>query len=83
MTTENLREKINVVTNMIQSEDLQMFQAQLFVDAASTTTGDKQIDQAMTGQAANSKAQILAHTRKLETYRAKLAELNAELNSAA
>lgn len=80
MATENLREKINMLTNMIQAEDLQVFQSQMIVDAATETTGDTQVDQAMVGNATNSKAQILAGTRRLETYRAKLAELTAELN---
>ncbi len=80
MTTENLREKINMLTNMIQADDLQAFQAQMQVDAAGTSSGDAQVDQALAGQATNAKAQILACTRRLETYRAKLAELNAELS---
>jgi hypothetical protein len=81
MATENLREKINVLTNMIQAEDLQMFQAQMLIATTEKSAGDAQVDQAMAAQAANSKAQVLAHTRRLETYRAKLAELSAELNA--
>ena len=81
MATENLREKINVLNNMIQADDLQSFQTQLQIDAAKTTSGDAQVDQAMKAQAENAKAQILACARRLETYRAKHAELSAELNS--
>ncbi len=82
MGTENLREKINMLVNMIQADDLQMFQAQMQVDAAGESTGDAQVDQALAGQATNAKAQILACTRRLATYRAKLVELNTELNLA-
>ena len=81
MTTENLREKINMLTNMVQSEDLQVFQQQMLVATVATSTGDAQVDQAMRSNAANAKAQILAGTRRLETYRAKLAELTAELDA--
>jgi len=80
VSTENLREKINMLNNMIQADDLQTFQAQMQIDATAKTSGDAQVDQALAGQAANAKAQILACARRLETYRAKLAELNAELN---
>jgi hypothetical protein len=81
MTTENLREKINMLNNMIQAEDLQSFQSQLLVDSTSKTTGDEQVDKAMAANATNAKAQILACTRRLETFRAKRAELDAELNA--
>lgn len=80
MGTENLREKINMLTNMVQAEDLQMFQSQMVVDVSGQKSGDAQVDQALAGEAANAKARMLAHTRRLETYRAKLAELTAELN---
>lgn len=79
MATENIREKINMLTNMIQAEDLQSFQAQMQVDTTNATCGDVAVDQALAAQATNAKAQILACTRRLETYRAKLIELNAEL----
>jgi hypothetical protein len=79
MGTDNLREKINMLNNMIQADDLQSFQAQMQVDAALKTSGDAQVDQALKAQAENAKAQILACARRLETYRAKLVELNAEL----
>lgn len=83
MTTEFLREKINVLNNNIQAEAMQQFQSQLMVDVAAKTTGDTQVDQALKAQADNAKAQLLACTRRLETYREKLTELNAELNAAA
>lgn len=82
MATENLREKINMLTNMIQADDLQMFQSQMQVDATAKSTGDVGVDQAMAANATNARSQILACARRLETYRTKLAELNTELNSA-
>ncbi len=81
MGTENLREKINMLNNMIQADDLQMFQAQMQVDATLKSSGDAQVDQAMKAQADNCKAQIMACARRLETYRAKHAELSAEMNT--
>ncbi len=80
MGTENLREKINMLTNMIQAEDLQRFQAQAQVDVASESTGDAQVDQALAGQATNAKAQVLACARRIVSFREKLDALNAELN---
>jgi hypothetical protein len=79
--TENLREKINMLNNMIQADDLQSFQAQLLIDAAQTSTGDPQVDQAMQGNASNARAQLLQCNARLTTYRATLKTLNDELNA--
>lgn len=79
MTTTNLREKINMLTNMIQAEDLQIFQAQIIVDSAAKSTGDAQVDQAMQANANNSKAQVLASTRRMAHCQEVLTALTAEL----
>lgn len=81
MATEFLREKINTLSNMIQAEALQMFQHQMQVDIMSKSTGDVAVDSQLAGQASNSKAQILAHSRRLGVYRSKHAELTSELEA--
>lgn len=83
MATSNLREKINMLTNMIQAEDLQIFQAQIIVDSALKSTGDVQVDQAMQANATNSKAQVLASARRRAHCEELLAELTAELSGPA
>lgn len=82
MRTEHLREKINALTNWIASEALQIFQHELLVEAASKTSGDKQVDEQMRTMAQNAKSVILASSRRLAVYKAKQAELEAELNAA-
>lgn len=82
MATEHLREKINVLNNMIQADDLQAFQAQLIIDAALKSSGDAQVDAAMKNSASNARAQLLACNCRLETYRKRLSELTAELDTA-
>lgn len=77
--TTNLRDKINLLTNMIQAEDLQEFQASLLIDAAGKTTGDVAVDAAMTANATNAKANKLACARRRQHYEEVLAELNKEL----
>ncbi len=79
MTTEFLREKINVLNGMIQQTALEQFQMNLVLKIAATTTGDAQIDQNFQSAATNAKAQILACDRRLEVYRTELAQLSAEL----
>jgi hypothetical protein len=81
MATEFLREKINILRNNVQAEALQIFQHQLLVDAAAATTGDKQVDQAMSAQAEQSRTVIMGSKRRLDTYLPKLGELEAELAS--
>ena len=79
MSTEFLREKINILNGMIQQTTLEQFQLDLVVKIASSTTGDAQIDQNMQANATNAKAQIAACERRLAVYREELAPLNAEL----
>lgn len=79
MSTEFLREKINILNGMIQQTVLEQFQLSLVVKVASTTTGDAQIDQNMHANATNAKAQLLACERRLTVYREELAPLVAEL----
>lgn len=83
MATEFLHEKISMLASMIQAESLQVFQSRTQVDTAAVSTGDARVDHALTEQATNAKAQILASTRRLETYRAAHAELSDELSRAA
>lgn len=79
MATEFLREKINVLNNMIQQAALEQFQLSLVVKIASSSTGDAQIDQNLQAAATNAKAQITACERRLAVYREELAPLNVEL----
>lgn len=79
MTTSNLREKINVLQNMIQADDIQMFQAELVVAASEASTGDPQVDQAMKANAMNARAQAMQCGARLIIYRARLTDLQAEL----
>ena len=79
MATLYLREKINLLNNMIQAEDLQAYQNQLLVDAANKPSGDAQVDQSMKSNASNLRAALLASSVRLEHYRSELAKLTAEL----
>lgn len=82
MTTDHLREKINMLDQLICNEDVQLLQHQLIVKAAETSTGDAQVDkQIMQTNAANSQAQIKAITARLSVYKAERDSLNAELNA--
>jgi uncharacterized protein (UPF0216 family) len=79
MATEFLREKINVLNNMIQQTALEHFQVSLVIKIAATSTGDAQIDQNFHAAASNAKTQMMACERRLEVYRQELAQLSAEL----
>lgn len=79
MTTEFLREKINILNNMIQQVVLEQFQLNLLVKVAAASTGDAQVDQNLQASATNAKAQLLACERRLAVYREELAPLNVEL----
>lgn len=81
MATEFLREKINTLNNMIQSDEIQRFQNQMIIDAADASTGDSQVDKAMKDQAQNCKSVVMACDCRLKVYRAKLDELQAELDA--
>lgn len=84
MGTEHIREKINMLNNIICNEDVQLLQNQLIVKAAEATTGDLQVDQQiMLPNASNSKVQIMAITARLAVYKAARDELTAELNASA
>lgn len=80
MTTEYLREKINVLNSMIQQTALEQFQLGLVIKIASATTGDTQVDQNMQASATNARAQIMACERRLAVYREELAPLVSELD---
>ena len=80
MTTEYLREKINVLNSMIQQTALEQFQLGLVIKVASATTGDTQVDQNMQASATNARAQIMACERRLAVYREELAPLVSELD---
>lgn len=79
MATEFLREKINVLNNMIQQTVLEHFQVSMVIKIAATSTGDAQIDQNFQAAASNAKTQMLACERRLEVYREELAKLSEEL----
>lgn len=79
MSTTNLRQKINALENMIQADDIQMFQAELIVAASETSTGDPQVDQAMKANAMNASAQAMQCKARLAVYRGKLIDLQAEM----
>lgn len=79
MATDYLREKINILNNMIQQAVLEQFQLNLLIKIAADTTGDGQVDQNLQASATNAKAQMLACERRLAVYRAEIAPLNAEL----
>lgn len=79
MATDYLREKINILNNMIQQAVLEQFQLNLLVKIAADTTGDAQVDQNLQAAATNAKAQLLSCERRLAVYREELAPLNAEL----
>lgn len=81
MATEFLREKINSLNNLILQEALQVFQHQLLIDATATSTGDPQIDAGMKENARQANVVVTASSKRLGVYRAKLAELTAELNA--
>ena len=83
MSTEFLREKINVLTQLDQQAALEAFQHELVVQIAADTTGDAQVDANMASNAQNSKAVLLACARRRTVYRAQLQALNAELGAAA
>jgi hypothetical protein len=82
MATEHIREKINLLNNAITSEALQIYQHECLVEAASQSTGDKQVDEQIKTQAQNSKSVILGSERRLAVYRARHAALQAELEKA-
>lgn len=79
MATDYLREKINILNNMIQQAALEQFQLNLLIKVASVTAGDAQVDQQLQASATNAKAQLLACERRLAVYREELAPLNIEL----
>lgn len=82
MATEFLREKINLLRQNVQNESLQVFQHELLIEAASVSTGDKQVDQALQAQAENAKTVVMGSLRRLSTYQPKLDELEKELSEA-
>ena len=79
MATDYLREKINILNNLIQQSALERFQLSLIIKAASSSAGDAQVDQNLQAAATNAKAQLLACERRLAVYTEELAPLNAEL----
>ena len=83
MATDHLREKLNTLTQLIQNEELQIFQHEMLVEAAATSTGDKQVDQVLQGQAQNSKTAIIGAAARTRIYKAKRAALEAELTGQA
>lgn len=81
MSTEFLREKINVLNNMVQQAVLEQFQLQIAIEVASQSTGDAQIDANLLAAATNAKGQLLACERRLVVCRARLIELQTELDA--
>lgn len=79
MSTEFLREKINVLNGMIQQTALEQFQLELVAKIAAATTGDAQVDQNLQAAATNAKAQLASCARRLAVYRGELAPLVTEL----
>lgn len=79
MATDYLREKINILNNMIQQAVLEQFQLNLLIKVAASTTGDAQVDQQLQAAATNAKAQLLACERRLAVYREEIGPLNTEL----
>ncbi len=79
MSTEYLREKINILNGMIQQTTLEQFQLDLVVKIAASSTGDAQVDQNLQASATNAKAQLASCARRLDVYRDELAPLVAEL----
>lgn len=79
MATENLREKLNALNNWIVSEDVQVFQHEMLIEAAKESTGDKQVDSQMKTMAQNAKSVCLASGMRLKVYRKNLSALEKEL----
>lgn len=79
MSTEFLREKINILNGMLQQTSLEQFQLDLVVKLAAAPTGDAQVDQNLQAAATNAKAQLVSCVRRLAVYREELAPLVAEL----
>lgn len=81
MTTNYLREKIATLNNLIQSEELNLFQYELVVEDADVKTGDAELDKQMGGQAANAKTAMKAIQRRLDVRTAKLQALQQEFDA--
>jgi hypothetical protein len=81
MATDYLREKINTLSQLRMNADIEAFQHSLNVKIASETSGDPQVDANLSANAQNSKAQLLACTRRLVVYNAELNALQAELDA--
>lgn len=81
MTTTNLREKINVLTTLLQQADLEAFQLELTVQCAAESSGDAQVDTQLRAHAQNASAQLLAVKRRVAVCQAALDPLQAELNA--
>lgn len=79
--TDFLRDKINLLEQQIQQDEQQKFAHELIVADAAVSTGDKEIDKQFAQQAANAKAVVKACEHRLKLRRAKLAELQKELEA--
>lgn len=79
--TSFIREKMNLLTNLMQQTELELFQLELHVEVASASTGDKQVDANLGAVAQNAKTQMLVHRRKMAVYQAKLEAYRLELNA--
>ena len=71
-------QKISMLNNLIANETLQIFQHQMFIDAADAgTTGNDTADQAIQRQAVNARAVVAACGRRLDVYAKALADIQA------
>ncbi len=81
MATENILEKLNMLNNLLVTEDVQLLQQHLYVKMGETTTGDKAVDANFATMAQNAKMQITAANRRIEIYKAQRETLQAELDT--
>lgn len=78
MATEYLRNKLDTVEALIAQEEVAAFQHSLIVADAETSTGDDEVDAGLRAQATNSRKQLIAAQRRLETRKKVREELRAE-----
>ncbi len=81
MATENILEKLNMLNNLLVTEDVQLLQQQLIVQMAEVSTGDKSVDANFQTMAQNAKMQITAANRRVEVYKEKRDALQLELDT--
>lgn len=78
MTTSNIREKMNVLGNLLLQADLEQFQLQLTIDCAATPSGDAQADAQLQMQSKNAATQLAIVRRRIEVCQAQLDHLTIE-----